>query len=92
MKYISCNSTVGILRYGNPEPYFLRKMHKFWNISHILVEIHGKMTFIIFWPFLFPLDSVMTQEVFVNPEKNSTIFLCENLLEIILNDGNIEIF
>ena len=76
MRCIFQNSYAPFLKYGNPDPSFLRKFKFFLYISNNWLKLWSKMIFLLFQHSLFWNNQEITLKVGGNPEKISKNSKC----------------
>ena len=69
MRYISDISYARIMKYGNPDIYFLRFFWIFLDFPDIWVKVHNNIMFLNSYPISCRKYYSMTIKVAVNPEK-----------------------
>ena len=74
MRYISDISYARIMKYGNPDIYFLRFFWIFLDFPDIWVKVHNNIMFLNSYPISCRKYYSMTIKVAVNPEKILKIF------------------
>ena len=92
MRYISDISYARIMKYGNPDIYFLRFFWIFLHFPDIWVKVHNNIMFLNSYPISCRKYYSMTIKVAVNPEKILKFFLSQNFLHNLLNCSSAKIF
>ena len=92
MRYISDISYARIMKYGNPDIYFLRFFWIFLDFPDIWIKVHNNIMFLNSYPISCKKYYLMTIKVAVNPEKILKFFWSQNFLQSCLIYGNAKIF